>query len=361
MLKAKDKKLILLIRADASIDGGTGHVMRCLALAQGCKALGGQVEFFLAKSTASLDRRLETGGFAIQRADVTPGSSADAAETLARARAIGASWIVADGYQFGSAWQKQIKEEEISLLLLDDYGHATHYYADIVLNQNLHSDEQPYLSREPYTHLLLGTRFTLLRDEFLRLQSWRRQVSPLARKVLVTLGGSDPANVTGDVIELLSMVKAAEIIVVVGGSNPHLDLLRRRVADSSYPLEIVADAHNMPDLMQWADVAIAAGGTTSWELAFAGLPSLIITLADNQAGISDALDRAGLGISLGKWGSEAKRRLATELPQLMADPRRRDRISRNGRQLVDGLGRERVLKTLVECSTRNARLRGVCS
>lgn len=360
MQKAKDKKFTLLIRADASIHGGTGHVMRCLALAQGCKAMDGEAEFFLGQSTTSLDRRIEAAGFAVQHANVTPGTAGDATETLSRARAIEPSWIVADGYHFGAAWQEQIKGAEIPLLLLDDYGHATHYYADVVLNQNLHADEQPYVSREPYTELLLGTRFALLRDEFLKEQSWERETPPLARKILVTLGGSDPANVTGGVMELLSTMESAEITIVVGGSNPHLDLLRHRAANLPCPMKVTVDAYNMPQLMRWADVVIAAGGTTSWELAFMGLPSVVITLADNQMDISEALDRAGVSISIGKWNSEGKGRLMLELPPLLAHPSRREQMSRKGRELVDGCGRERVLKTIAERSAGNTRLRGVC-
>jgi spore coat polysaccharide biosynthesis predicted glycosyltransferase SpsG len=230
----------------------------------------------------------------------------------------------------------------------------------VVLNQNLHADEQPYLSREPYTDLLLGTRFALLRDEFLKEQSWRRNIPPLGNKILVTLGGSDPANVTGEVMELLSTMQTAEITIVVGGSNPHLDLLRQRAADLSRPMKVAADAYNMPELMRWADIVVAAGGTTSWELAFTGLPSIIVTLADNQVDISHALDRAGVGISIGKWDGEGKRRLMLELAPLMEDSSRREQMSKKGRQLVDGRGRERVLKTMAERSTGNARLRGLC-
>jgi UDP-2,4-diacetamido-2,4,6-trideoxy-beta-L-altropyranose hydrolase len=346
MPKIENKILNLLFRADASVRGGTGHVMRCLALAQACEARGGSAQFILAQSTPPLESRLRGAGISVARVDFDAGSPVDARETIRQARAEGSSWIVADGYDFGSAWQKEIKASQFRLLLLDDYGHAKHYSADIVLNQNLHAQEAAYASREPFTRLLLGPRFSLLRDEFVKGRKAERRIPDRARKILVTLGGSDPDNITHEVIEVLATVHDIEVTVVVGGSNPHLHALRRLVEELPATVALMADANNMPDQMAWADVAIAAGGTTSWELAFTGLPSVVITLADNQEAICAELDRAGLAISIGRWDGGARARLIGALAQLLSDIRRRQKMSDTGRQLVDGRGRERVLETL---------------
>jgi UDP-2,4-diacetamido-2,4,6-trideoxy-beta-L-altropyranose hydrolase len=345
MSKIENKGVTLVIRADASVAGGTGHVMRCLALAQACKARGWEVQFVLAQSTPNLDKRLLEAGLLISRADFAPGSRADASGTVELAHSAGASWIVADGYGFNAAWQREIKAGNLRLLLLDDYGHADHYSADLVLNQNLHASERAYANRESYTRLLLGPRFVLLRDEFVKHGKLERKIANCARKILVTLGGSDPDNVSRDVLEILVAITEIEIIVVAGGSNPHLETLRRLISEMP-AVTLVIDALDMPDLMEWADLAIAAGGTTSWELAFTGLPSLVITLADNQEAISAALDRAGLAIRLGKWETNAKARLVEVFSLLLSDVRRREEMSRTGRELVDGLGRERVLDML---------------
>ena len=337
-----------LIRADASPRMGTGHVMRCLALAQAWQHAEGRVAFVHAETTAALKQRLRDRGMEMVQGSFTPGGAEDAVQTIAQARAHGALWGVADGYHFGAAWQKQIKNAGLYLLLMDDYGHAGHYYADYVLNQNLSVDSSFYECREPGTKLLLGPRFALLRPEFLDWHDWQREVPAVARKVLVTLGGADPDNVTAKVIQAVAHLNDLEMetLVVIGGSNPHLDSLRSALRTLHPKLRLVVDATNMPELMAWADSAISAGGTTSLELAFMGLPSLVFVLADNQRDIAAKFHEIGTSRSLGWHADVPSDAIATELRHLLFDKPVRDRMSRCGRHLVDGLGAQLVVRLL---------------
>ena len=126
----------LIIRADASPPIGTGHVMRCLALAQQWQQKNGAVFFVSAEITPTLSERLKAESMETAVITAAPGSIEDAEQTLAHASACEATWIVADGYVFGVAWQKHIKDSGLRLLVIDDYGHSEHYHADIILNQN---------------------------------------------------------------------------------------------------------------------------------------------------------------------------------------------------------------------------------
>jgi UDP-2,4-diacetamido-2,4,6-trideoxy-beta-L-altropyranose hydrolase len=335
--------LPLLIRADADTRMGTGHVMRCLALAQGWRKTG-PVTFALAHCPPALEARLRAEGFELEKLAVDPGSLEDARASIALAAQLGAGWIVVDGYQFGADYQRAIKHAGRRLLFLDDNGHAGDYCADDVLNQNLHARPGLYLRREPGTHLLLGPRYALLRQQFLTYRDWRREHPAVARNVLVTLGGTDADNVTGRVIAALRGLDVAAKIVV-GGSNPHREALGVQVG-SLERVELVVDAANMPDLMAWADVAVAAAGGTSLELAFMGLPVLWLVLADNQAAGATALDRAGAGVNLGDQRGVTTEALAATLGSLLSNGSQRAQCSRRGRELVDGLGVSRVLARL---------------
>ncbi|MEB3295250.1 MAG: UDP-2,4-diacetamido-2,4,6-trideoxy-beta-L-altropyranose hydrolase, partial [Synechococcales bacterium] len=219
----------LLIRADASVQMGTGHIMRCLALAQAVHQRGGTITFAIATCPPNLQERLQAEGFHIYPIDAKPGSPSDAEATIAQAQHLGCNWICVDGYQFGSDYSPLLQTAGFPVLFLDDYGHASPYHAAIVLNQNLSAQEEWYAQRDRQTKLLLGTDYTLLRQEFWAWQGWQRSIPDIAHKILITLGGSDPDNVTARVLDALQAVQNPhlELLVVVGGSNPHLKSLQR--------------------------------------------------------------------------------------------------------------------------------------
>jgi UDP-2,4-diacetamido-2,4,6-trideoxy-beta-L-altropyranose hydrolase len=328
--------------------------MRCLALAQAWQDAGGQAVFAPACLTPGIEARLAEHGAALEKLSVAAGSEDDARQTAALAHRLDAEWVVVDGYHFLGPFQRVIKQAGQRLLVLDDYGHAEHYWADLVLNQNLHAEESLYHRREPKTHLLLGTRFALLRREFRRWRNWKRDIPQVATKVLVTLGGTDADNVTSKVIQALRKIslEGLEAIVVVGDSNPHQAELRAALAGKGDALCLQTSVTDMADLMAWADVAVAAGGTTSWERALMGLPSLVIILADNQREIAEASERVGIGWNLGPHQLLSVSATAGSLERLMKDAGTRARMARRGSELVDGQGAVRVVRELRDAHIR---------
>jgi UDP-2,4-diacetamido-2,4,6-trideoxy-beta-L-altropyranose hydrolase len=338
----------VVFRVDASTQIGTGHVMRCLALAQAWQDTQGQPIFIMANPIPALEERLKSEGMKVVHLAAEPGSLADAQETAALAHQFEANWVVVDGYQFGSEYQQTIKNSGLNLLFIDDYGHAEHYYADVVLNQNISAEEEWYQHREPYTQLLLGTRYTLLRREFWQWQGWQRTVPPVAKKVLVTLGGADPDNVTLKVIQSLQIVEVEELeaVVVVGGSNPHYENLKMAVQGSRYPIQLQRNVTNMPELMAWADVAISAGGSTCWELAFMGLPSILLVLAENQRLAVEKLDVMEVAFNLGYHQGICHNTIQKKLSTLIFNSNLRLKNSQNCQHLIDGSGNMQIAKLM---------------
>ncbi|MDF5709874.1 MAG: UDP-2,4-diacetamido-2,4,6-trideoxy-beta-L-altropyranose hydrolase [Nostoc sp. S4] len=334
----------LFIRVDASTQIGTGHVMRCLALAQAWQDAGGQVIFAIATEVPDLKARLNAEGMEVIYLAIQIGSAEDAEETAKLARQFNANWVVVDGYHFGAKYQKIIKEFELKLLFIDDYGHAKQYHADIVLNQNIHAYEELYRNRQPYTKLLLGTSYSLLRREFWQWRGWQRSLPLIAKKLLLTLGGADPDNVTLKVIQGLQQVEVEglEVVVVVGASNPHYKQLRSASQKSRFPIYLKRNVTNMPELMAWADVAVTAGGSTCWELAFMGLPSLIVILADNQWSSAKKLSGVS-GINLGWHENISTTEIAAAVSELITSTQTRSEMVKRGQELVDGKGIARVL------------------
>ena len=336
----------LLIRADDSTAIGVGHAMRCLALAQEWRRRGGRVVFAQAEGSAAFRERLAAEGIESAALDAAPGSSVDAGQTVDRARACTATWIVADGYRFGPAWQAAVKGAGSRLLVLDDREILGPFSADMILNQNAADVGPHYAEQAPGVRTLLGPRHALLRREFLCWGDWRREIPDRARKVLVTFGGSDPANVTAQIIQALGRFEGIEATVVVGGANPHRSAMEALAAGLPFPVRFEVNSPRMPELMAWADVAVTAAGSTSWELAFMGLPALQCVLAPNQAEIAAVLEAHGATVNLGEPHALDADRIASTLQALLNDGSARRRMSESGRRLVDGHGAARVAAAL---------------
>jgi UDP-2,4-diacetamido-2,4,6-trideoxy-beta-L-altropyranose hydrolase len=339
----------ILIRADADSKIGTGHVMRCLALAQACRDGGGEATVATSSIALSLIHRMSSEGISIHNLDADPGTERDAEYTSKVAQLIDAEWVVVDGYEFGSAYQNRLKREGRHLLVLDDDGDAGHYYADVILNQNLHANEKLYAEREPYTRLLLGTKYVLLRREFL-LRKRRRRIRKIAQRLLVTLGGADPASHTLTVLRTLSRLEkrnGLEIKIVVGPCNPHLPAIQK-FSSSAFgtAAKVETDVEDMASVMEWADLAISSDGTTVWELAFMGVPAIVGTISPVERLLVKGLREQGLFLHVGPFTRLTERRLSKAITTCLDSISARKRMSLLGQQLVDGKGCVRTLMEL---------------
>lgn len=340
----------LLIRVDASLLIGTGHVMRCLALAQAWQDTGGRAIFGMALESQSLEARLREEAMDIIHLPEKPGSIDDALQTTDFALNERATWVVVDGYQFNAEYQRIIKDAGLNLLFIDDYGHADHYYADLILNQNIYSHGGLYANREAYVRLLLGTKYVLLRREFSKWQNWKRDIKETAGKVLVTLGGADPDNVTLKIVKSLNKLNNSniEVEIVVGPSNPNIETLNKALLSGPCTMSILQNVDNMPELMAWADVAISAGGSTCWEMAYMGLPFLTIVLSDNQKDIARGLNEIEIAENLGWSYDLSEDHIIRSLSDIITNRKRRLRFSNNGNSLVDQQGAARIIQHITK-------------
>jgi RimJ/RimL family protein N-acetyltransferase len=196
--------------------------------------------------------------------------------------------------------------------------------------------------------LLLGERYLLLRREFLAERTQAREIPAIARRVLVTLGGSDSENVTATVIQALQHVKIdrLEATVVVGGSNPHLARLREVIKESHIPIHLEHNVANVAPLMQWADIAVSAAGSTVWELAYMGLPSLLVVTAENQRPIAEGLESLRATHNLGWRRDLTIYDITRRLSALAVSAELRRLMSERGSAMIDGHGADRVVMAL---------------
>jgi UDP-2,4-diacetamido-2,4,6-trideoxy-beta-L-altropyranose hydrolase len=347
----------LIICAECGIQVGTGHVMRCLALAQAWKRAGGAVTFLVNEGLPAIEVRIHAEG--IPLAMLPKNSELSLKDFVCAAAGADHPIAVLDGYSFGAPDQAMLCEAGIQVLTVDDYSHATEYPARWVLNQNVYATAEMYAKANAKPKLLLGPEYALLRDEFLPWIGWKRSIPGRARKILITLGGSDPENVSEKILRSFVLLehKDLEAVLVVGGGNPHWESLRALVEHSVVPVRIVRSVQDMPALMAWADVAIAGAGVTSYELCYMGLPSLLLIVAENQRQTAEGLSDLGMAVNAGTTSEFQPVRFAGQLLALIESCERREAMSHLAHGLADGLGSERVRAALLgrEMNLRRAR------
>lgn len=293
----------LMIRADASSEIGTGHVMRMIALAQAWQDRGGTPVTATACCPDSLKQRLASEHIGhVQLNDVEMGSLADATETAKLAIELDADWIVLDGYHFDIEYQRAIRSTTgRKLLVVDDCEANKLRCADAILNQNIYADELDYQSEVPGCVNLLGLKYVLLRREFTQSVTAARSERHQVQRVLVTLGGGDPDNVTAKVLKLLetSTNRCLEIRVIIGAANPFFETLRTTATQSRHKIEFLQNVTDMSSQFIWADAVVTAAGSTCWEWLLFGLRGAVVEIADNQSRIAQTLAHREMALNLG--------------------------------------------------------------
>jgi len=336
----------LLFRTDASQAIGTGHAMRCLALAEAIRELGDEATLVTKEMPEGILKRFQEEDVRIQMTHATAGSAEDVKETIAIASAIGASWVIADGYAFGEEYQKGVVDAGLRLLIIDDYGSSKHYHATIVLNQNIGAAPALYEGKISHSALLLlGPSYALLRREFREWKGEPSGTSEMASRILVTFGGGDPPNATAWVLNALKEMPSLSITALVGASNPHGEELESLTRDHMH-ISLKRDVHNMPTALATSDIVVSAGGSTTYESAFMGVPAITVIIAENQKGLAEGIAKQGATECLG-WLQDCKPGvLRKHVQALIEDQKKRDGMVIAGRSLVDGCGAPRLLRAI---------------
>ncbi len=313
----------LVFRADASLEIGTGHVMRCVTLAQAFRQQGAHSRFICRMLPGNLIDFIRGRGFEVQNLPVEHQahedsepplighaawlgtdwkSDADVTQDALGARVV--DWLIVDHYALDARWERQLRPACHRLMVIDDLADRSHD-CDMLLDQNLGRDAKDYAARVPqHCTCLVGPHYALLRPEFseLREYSLRRREAPVLKQILISMGGVDKDNATSKVLEALkdvSLPRGCRVIVVMGAQAPWLEQVRAVAATLPCPTEVRVNIDDMAQVMADSDLAIGAAGSTTWERCCLGLPSMIVVLAENQQPIAKALHEKNAAVNLG--------------------------------------------------------------
>lgn len=314
----------IAFRTDASVRIGTGHVMRCLTLAEELRDKGADVAFISRKLSGHLCTLVEKKGYQVFR---LPGNGADwqqdADETGRAITKWGGtvSWLIVDHYGIDRGWEEKLRPLAHKIMVIDDLADRPHD-CDMLLDQNLHQHaEGRYVDLVPRgCTTLLGPGYALLRQEFKEARRTLRQRDGSVNRILVFLGGSDESNETAKVLAALRLLHLPDLAVdvVIGSTNQNKEAIRQ--ACSELPrTTCLEQVSNMAELMSCADLAIGAGGTATWERCFLGLPSISIVIADNQREITETVAAAGATLNLGQAGGTGSEQIAEAVRALITN------------------------------------------
>lgn len=364
----------IVFRVDASIAMGTGHVMRCRTLATALKKDGANIQFITRAHPGHLGEMLAHDGFSVMllpqpaciennRNDYAAwlgvSQQEDANQTIVALENQQCDWLIVDHYGLDRAWEAQVQSHTRKLMVIDDLANRPHE-CDMLLDQNyVVTSQERYLAWVPaHCQLLLGPRYALLRPEYALCRETMEPRTRDIKRLLVFMGGADNANITGKILAALSEAQLAhlEVDVVIGHGFIH----KAEVAEqaSARPnTHIHGSRPHLADLMAKADLAVGAGGGTTWERLFMGLPSLVLSIAENQVPACEALASSGLIRYLGDAHKIDVAAIKSALIESLAVAGSLRALETSNQTLVDGRGVSRVVEALNPTPVAHLKLR----
>lgn len=322
----------IIIRADASTEIGSGHIMRCLTIANHLKKRGHEVLFYMIEMPGNLIQYVQS----LDYRTITSWQKADI--------------IVIDHYQIEATEEKQLYTYAKKIVVIDDLANRAHQ-CDLLLDQNIVENyEHRYDELVPLTcKKLLGPQYLIMRDEFIKARRQRPQRNGSVTKLLVFMGGTDPTQETMKVLTALKNFTFDKIHIVCGNGNEQKERIRAICERRGYTYHQQIDY--MAALMNTVDFSIGAGGGTTWERCYVGLPSSSTIVADNQIEATYFIEKLGAVWNVGWHEQVTAATYETLLSTIQQHPEKLQTISERGLQLTNNTIPNPWIDELLEMNT----------
>ncbi|MFG6150047.1 UDP-2,4-diacetamido-2,4,6-trideoxy-beta-L-altropyranose hydrolase [Halobacillus sp. B23F22_1] len=349
----------VVIRTDASVKIGTGHVMRCLTLAQQLSENGAHVSFISRLLKGNLIEFIKDKGFVVfplsaphdshfKKDSDIPYSDwlevnwkTDYNHTAAvfKNHLHHADWLIVDHYALGEKWEKRMKNHVKKVGVIDDLADRKHD-CDLIMDQNIFRNFE-----KRYDHLvpkqaakLLGPKYMLIRKEFEKAREQLKHHKGTIQRILVSFGGTDPTNETLKTMRAIKALNREDLTVdVVVGENNQDKQEIKEVCKEITNFYFHCQIDYMAELMLKADLAIGAGGSSTWERCYLGVPAITIETAKNQREILSYLEEKEAVFNLGESDNVSAQRLMQTLRELLQNHYQVKRIAEAAREVAQGI------------------------
>lgn len=340
----------IYFRTDASTSIGSGHLMRSLTLANELEKNGAKITFICSEETKKMLKLVKEKGFKVHVLPLYRNEKNDKEQTrnILRENSVKPDLLIIDHYGIDVRWESYIREFVEKIMIIDDIADKKHD-CDIALNQNYTSNiNNRYDGILPQSCIkLFGPKYALLRPEFCKATENLRERNHEVKRILVFMSGSDFQNMTSKVLKALQIFNRSDIAVdvIIGTFNKYLkdlEIMTSELANGTCYYNV----DNMAEMMSAADLSIGAAGSTTWERCCMGLPSILVSLADNQIDILEALGKSGVVINLGWHEDVTEYDINETLENLIKKPSLLSDLSAKSRDMVDGKGAMRVAEEI---------------
>lgn len=319
----------IIIRADASTEIGSGHIMRCLTIANHLKKRGHEILFYMLPLPGNLINYIETCGY----------------DVIAEWREV--DIIIVDHYQIDAQIEKQLYIYAKKIVVIDDLANRAHE-CDVLLDQNIVADyENRYNDLVPeHCQKLLGPRYLIMRDEFIDIRQNRRERNYQVENLLIFMGGTDPTHETMKVLKALETFSFSKVNIVCGNGNEQKELIQSICNERGYQYH--QQINYMASLMNEADFSIGAGGLTTWERCYVGVPSSSTIVADNQSETTYFTEKLGAVWNVGWHEAVTSTTYEELLNSIQQHPELLQQISEQGLRLTNNNTPNPWIKELLE-------------
>lgn len=338
---------MLYIRADMNDTIATGHIMRCLAIAEAAKGLGEDTTFITADEIpGELIREKGYQNICLYTAWNRMEEELDPLERIIEE--VGIPMLLIDSYYITKEYMKRLREKT-KIVYIDDL-HAGIWDCDTLINYAVYAKKFQYQKEYPKTKLFLGCQYAPLKKEFAE-ESFKKQISKRVQNVLFLTGGTDPAGLSQKFVKSLieqGEFSGIEFHVICGRYNRNVEVLKK-IANQYSNIHIYQNVGQIEIFMKEADIAITAGGTTLYELAAFGVPIICYSMVDNQIDNAQWFAKEGMAVYAGDIRAPRFQieDLFFELRHLVEDVELRTKLSENGRKNIDGKGAQRIAELLI--------------
>jgi len=356
-----------VVRTDSSQQIGSGHVMRCLTLAEELRDQDLETIFITRDHQGNLDEYIMSKGFEVyslpnpNKYDLQQNldgyeqwlgvkQEKDAEETIQVIPDTHTQidWLIVDHYAIDQVWEKKLRPYTKKIMVIDDLANRQHD-CDLLLDQNYIQDNSRYNQLTSLgTTKLLGPKYALLRKDFIKYSKTEKQIHKELNRIFVFFGGADQDNLTTAVLKALTIPELRHLFidVVIGSANPHQKEIKEHI-DSNHRIKLYIQVDNMAEIMNNADLALGAGGSTTWERMAVGLPSIVITTAENQVPFNKELDQDNYIYWIGNIKQVSQQKIRYAVLNVLRNPQKLYEMSERVKQLVSTRGTKIVSNLLI--------------